>query len=256
MTNECEHCRDGLANHLYSRKIKPFLSIPCISNMIVTNPYSLLAPHKDKIRLTEYRKHDPVYTPDYIESLHDRPVFAMEQIHKNHTVIVDGTVQSGCEADACCINNTTNAISLRWADCQNITLYDPVKNVAACVHAGWQGLVQNVITNCTTTLVQSYDVEPNNLLAVSGASLCKNCAEFSDPNRELAGIDPKFFDGRNVDLVAIAHQQLLDAGLQESHIRLSNECPKCMSDVYWSYRGEQQVKDSRELRNFTVVELL
>ncbi len=126
---------------------------------------------------------------------------------------------------------------VRVADCQSFVFYDPHVQAAGILHAGWRGLVAGAIPQFIDIFQSEWQSDPRNIFVGAGPSLCQKCSEFTDPLAELPGVDPRFFEGRFVDLRGIADQQLSDAGILHDHIERLPDCTKCRNDLYWSYRG-------------------
>lgn len=217
--------------------------------------FTLLEPYLDRLQIAKCTKAHPTDLHEWAVE-HDCPIYQMQQEHGNTVLCITPDTKNYQLADAVCTNQTNVALSVRYADCQNFVLYDPTTHTLACVHAGYKGLVCKVLTACIQTLQKEYGVNPGDLLVASDASLCKQCAEFTDPVTELPGIDERFFNERLVDLVGIAKQELLDNGIAEEHIELSDQCTKCSCDEWFSYRGEEAVKTDSALRNVMIARLL
>ena len=135
---------------------------------------------------------------------------------------------------------------VRYADCQGVLYYDPVKNVVAAVHSGWRGNTKNIIGKAVSQMVREYSCDPADILVGVGPSLCGKCAEFSDPYRELPEFMHKYIGGgggdggasnRHVDLWQCAFDQLVDAGVLPSHIEMLRRCTLCENDQFFSFRG-------------------
>ncbi len=122
------------------------------------------------------------------------------------------------------------------ADCQAVMLYDPVRRVAANVHAGWRGSALNIIAATIATMRQDFASRPEDLRAAISPSLGPCCAEFVHYRREL----PPEFQAYQVrenffDFWAISRDQLLAAGLLPEHIEAARICTRCHAD-FFSYR--------------------
>ncbi|MDZ4209879.1 MAG: peptidoglycan editing factor PgeF [Candidatus Curtissbacteria bacterium] len=132
-------------------------------------------------------------------------------------------------------------LMVRFADCQGVLMFDPLKKVIAAVHSGWKGNVQNIIGKTVLKMVAEFGCEPSSLLVGISPSLGPCCAEFSDPYNEL----PKFMhqyvkDGR-VDLWQCSLDQLYEAGVSAEKIELSGRCTVCENDKFFSYRGGKKI---------------
>jgi polyphenol oxidase len=216
--------------------------------------FTSLLQYSNRLSVIVHNKQQ-VMTSEHYTALHGVPVYQMKQVHGNSVHIVNENTPNFVEADAICTNSTKVALSVRFADCQNLVLYDPVHHCVAVIHAGYKGLIAKVITQCIGTMCTKYGSQPQDVIVYSTASLQSECAEFTDPILELPGIDSKFFSGRYANLVAIANDELIQNGVLPQNIALSTECTKCNTHQWYSYRGEQAVKEYG-YRNMVFVRLL
>jgi polyphenol oxidase len=142
-------------------------------------------------------------------------------------------------ADALITNVPDLAVLVKQADCQGVILFDPNRGVVAVVHCGWRGSVANILTKVMARMKREFRCQERDLLACIGPSLGPCCAEFVDYKR----IFPEYFQAFKVntahfDLKAISRWQLLNAGLREENIQISDICTRCHTDLFYSYRGE------------------
>lgn len=167
---------------------------------------------------------------------------SLKQVHGNTVVIVDEASHRMIEGDAAATITPNLWLTIRAADCQQIAIYAPGKNVIGIAHAGWKGLKAGVVPALLQRMKAEWGIDGSKTIAIAGPSLCTSCAEFSDPTVELAGLDEHFFHGRNADLRSIADAQLMHEGILQQNIIRSLDCTKCMNGLYWSYRGEDKEK--------------
>lgn len=177
-----------------------------------------------------YTKADP--TPGIIEN-----GVALHQVHGNAVTIVHTPSDHTVTADAALTNAENLCLTIRVADCQAFAFYVPEYHVAGVLHAGWRGLVNGIIPAFFKRMKQKWTINPATVLIAATPSLCMQCAEFSDPVRELQGIKQQFFYGRHADLRAIADDQLMQCGFKAEHIERHADCTKCNPEQYWTYRG-------------------
>ncbi len=129
---------------------------------------------------------------------------------------------------------------VRFADCQGVLYFDPVRRVVAAVHAGWRGNTKNIIGKAVKKMGREYGSDPADILVGVGPSLCPNCAEFSDPNSELPEFMHKYINGRHVDLWQCAYDQLVIEGVKPEHIEIMRRCTVCENDKFFSFRVAKQ----------------
>ena len=128
---------------------------------------------------------------------------------------------------------------IKVVDCQAILLYDPKKEVASIVHAGWRGSVKNIPGNAVHLMHTYFGCNPEDIIAGVGPSLGPCCAEFRNWPQELPPDFSSFQVSENhFDFWAISQNQLLEAGLPRENIEIAGLCTKCHPEVFYSYRGE------------------
>jgi copper oxidase (laccase) domain-containing protein len=119
-------------------------------------------------------------------------------------------------------------------------LYDPEHRVAANVHCGWRGQVQNILAEAVRRLQTEFGSRPAVLRAGIGPGLGPCCAEFRHYGQEFPRhfwryqVRPYYFN-----LWDISRDQLRAAGLQPEHIDISGLCTKCRESEFFSYRRER-----------------
>lgn len=202
------------------------------------SPFSIFAPFENRLRVTMLTKKDAVAgDADLARILQNDRIVSLRQIHRNRTVTLRKPSRREQEADGIVSDAANLWLAVRTADCQPIVAYVPSQNIAGVLHVGWKGLVNGAIPAFFAHLHKEWNVEPTEALVAIGPSLCKACARFTDPRKELLGINSRFFHGHFADLPAIADDQLLAAGVLPGHIERHPDCTQCLHNLYWSYRG-------------------
>ena len=163
----------------------------------------------------------------------------LHQIHGKRTIRVYGPMDATEQADGMITDVIGLPLVIRIADCQNLCVVAPEKRVMGALHAGWRGLVAGAIEEFFAVLKKEWKIDPKDTWIAAGPSLCQACAEFTDPLKELPGIDPKFFDGRCVDLRGIADAKFAALGVPKDRIERHPDCTRCNPETYWSYRAER-----------------
>lgn len=205
---------------------------------MIIEPFSIFRPFADHFTVRFFTKEDSIATDDdAMHALETDRIASLKQIHGHRIVRIDAPTHRTEEADGLVTNANNLWLTIRAADCQQLIVYAPSKNVAGVVHAGWKGLKAGVIPSFFDMLKNEWNIDPSDTFVAIGPSLCTDCAEFTDPVTELAGLDPAFFHGRNADLRGIADWQLDELGVPTAHRERHPDCTKCKNDVYWSYRG-------------------
>lgn len=162
----------------------------------------------------------------------------LSQIHSDHIVeITTENCQQSLEGDAMITDTPGLALLIKTADCQALLLYDPLQKAIAAIHAGWKGLIQDIIPKTIQKMSDLYGSKPADLIAVFIPSLLSCCSEFSDPSHEIPQIYHDFIlQNNHVDLAGIADQQLIEAGVKPENVDRMPGCTMCDSDKYFSFR--------------------
>ncbi len=191
-----------------------------------------------ELTLELWTKDDQVNTHDHLQRYFgDRSLAIPKQVHGNRTIVTRKPMIFSEDADGIVTDHMDLTVAVRMADCQTFAVYAPTQRVIGVLHAGWRGLIKNAIPSFFDVLAQNWHIEPRETFVAAGPSLCQKCAEFSDPTNELPDIDPKFFNGRLVDLRGIADTQLDVLGVPQTQRERHPDCTRCQPEKYWSYRG-------------------
>ena len=170
---------------------------------------------------------------------------------------VDGLItdQPGC------------VLSMNFADCAPIFLYDPRRHAIGLGHAGWRGTVVDLPGAMVRAMTEQFGSDPADLVAAVGPCIGPCCYEvgqdviaavegaFVEPEPLLWGPDdhrPRTTDpsegtdrrpssavrrAAHFDLPEANRRNLLNAGV--NHIELSEYCTACRTDLFFSHRAEK-----------------
>jgi len=131
------------------------------------------------------------------------------------------------------------------ADCVPVLLWDAEGKAAAAVHCGWKSSVADILKNTVETMA-SLGTEPQNIRAALGPAIGACCFETDRDvpdavDRYLSGDTEGVWvlrpDGKYlVDLRLANKRRLLQLGVPEQGIDVSEECTVCSHEKYWSAR--------------------
>jgi len=168
---------------------------------------------------------------------------------------VDGLVtdQPGC------------VLTMSFADCAPILLYDPVHRAIGLGHAGWKGTVADLPGALVRAMAEQFGSAPADLLAAVGPCIGPCCYEVGEividaVSAAFASSDellrertndqrPTTNDSspatrhsppathRHFDLPEANRRNLLNAGVR--HVELSGHCTACRTDLFFSHRAEK-----------------
>lgn len=163
-----------------------------------------------------------------------------EQIHEDRIIKVmagRGWNNPLSDIDAFITIATGVPLCVRFADCQGVLLYDPVKKAAGAVHCGWRGNTKNIIGKTVIKMRKEFGCNSADLFVGISQSLGPCCAKFSDPKKELPDFMRKYIENRHVNLWQCSLDQLADAGVLAKNIELIGRCTVCENNHFFSYRG-------------------
>lgn len=139
------------------------------------------------------------------------------------------------------------------ADCIPILLFDPVRQVAAAVHAGWRGTAGAIAAQGVKAM-EGYGCKSGDIRAAIGPGIGPCCFETdADVPRAMAQqlgdlaapYVSKTDEKWRLDLKGINRALLLEAGVEPEHIDVSEECTCCLHEKYWSHRYTKGLRGSQ-----------
>lgn len=164
----------------------------------------------------------------------------MDQVHGNDVKIVNEQ-QNLYTCDALITDKKETPLMVMVADCIPILFFDGEKGVIAAAHAGRNGVYLNIAANVIKKMKKDFNCHVENINIVLGPSIQKCCYEVSQELADIAvkNFGKEFESNRFIDLQGIVKKQLIEAGIDENNIEISNICTKCGSGDYFSYRADK-----------------
>ena len=160
------------------------------------------------------------------------------------------------EADGLVTNEPRLTLTVFTADCVPVLLCDRENAVIGAVHCGWRSSVQDILGNAVDAMC-ALGAKPESICAAVGPAIGSCCfetdadvpqavrgyigAEAEACIRPEPGREGKFL----VDLRGANRLRLLQLGLKEENIDVSDECTVCKSDKYWSHRATKGLRGSQ-----------
>lgn len=137
-----------------------------------------------------------------------------------------------------------------YADCVPLYFVDPVHRAIALSHSGWRGTVRRMGQVTVERMAREYGTRPEDLAAVIGPSVCRECYEVGPEVAEAfrdefpAALHNRLFyrkpDGKyQLDLWEANRQVLLAAGLRNENIGMPGICTCCNPDFLFSHRASR-----------------
>lgn len=155
--------------------------------------------------------------------------------------------------DGIMTNEPGCALTMNFADCTPIFLYDPLQGAIGLGHAGWMGTVRDLPGALVRAMTAEFGSDPASLLAGIGPAIGPCCYEVGEPvisqvrrafkNASTLLVDapdgkPQADGGRpHFDLPRANRRNLQRAGVQ--HIEMSGLCTACRTDLFFSHRAEK-----------------
>ena len=175
----------------------------------------------------------------------------LNQVHGNDIFIIKpfGDYYSASDAlnyDAIVTRRTNLAICIKTADCVPVFIVDRIKKIIAVVHAGWKGTALEITAKVVRLLIEKYDSSPQDILTAIGPSIGQCCFEVDSAAANA------FFEHKNneaflfpsarpskwmLDLAEANRRQILNRGIPEANIDVSDLCTSCRQDLFFSHRG-------------------
>ncbi|GAB4269418.1 MAG: peptidoglycan editing factor PgeF [Candidatus Promineifilaceae bacterium] len=179
---------------------------------------------------------------------------------QNHTVVhahlVHGNVVARVTAvhqgalvprvDGLVTDEPGTALTMNFADCAPIFLYDPVHHAIGLGHAGWKGAVADLPGAMVRAMVCHFGSRPYELLAGIGPAISVRHYEVDEP--VISAVRAAFAESERLlvygagqkrpyfDLVAANVQNLRRAGVEA--IETSGLCTHERTDLFFSHRAE------------------
>lgn len=131
-----------------------------------------------------------------------------------------------------------------YADCTPIFFIDKNKTCIGMCHAGWRGTVNKIAEKLLKTMIDAFKVNLRNILVGIGPSICMEHYEIGDDlATEIKNLFPNyknilhfFNDKWHLDLWELNKLILLDNGILEENIFITNICTFENSDFLFSHR--------------------
>jgi polyphenol oxidase len=169
----------------------------------------------------------------------------MKQIHSNdvHIVNESDNYKNPPTCDALITNKKNIPLMVMVADCSPILFYDDVQKVIAVAHAGRKGAFSNIVHNVVDSFIQNFNSKAKDIYVSIGASICSLCYEVGEEiAKEAKVLNLEYaiethHNRYHLNIRKILKHQLLESGIQEKNIEISDECSSCLDEKYFSYRS-------------------
>ena len=169
-------------------------------------------------------------------------LFTVKQVHGDRVVEAAHTTGQ-TEADALWTNVPGTAVGVRTADCLPILIEDPRGRVAA-VHAGWRGVISEIVARTIEQLV-SQGAKVDELRVAIGPCIQRCCFEVDGALAERFGgsfgreviVQAEGQPRPRLDLPRAVKQTLERVGVLPGHVATLPQCTRC-EGRFFSHRRE------------------
>ena len=173
----------------------------------------------------------------------------IHQIHSNTVIYAQSTGFLG-NGDGMVTDKKGIFLRIVTADCLSIFLYDPHRKIIGLVHAGWRGVLQNIIASTVRQMELWFDTNPQEVFAAVGPFIQRCCYRVKEDVASKFDEDYLFHRRRffqmpmqesiyRLDLGAVAQDQLLKKGISACHIEIADECTFCRDNLFHSARRDK-----------------
>lgn len=154
------------------------------------------------------------------------------------------------DIDGLVTNEKGLCLSLFFADCVPVYFLDPVKEVIGLAHSGWKGTAEKISLHMVQRMQEVYGCRPEDILATVGPSICQTCYEvsqdvadvfrvrFSSKEQQIEILKEGKEEGKyQLDLWNAVSITLLEAGILEEHVAVTDVCTCCNPELLFSHRA-------------------
>ena len=203
------------------------------------------------------------------------PLVTLRQFHSDVIYVAAAPIvpaEDAPHADALVTRAPELLLGVQTADCVPILLADTRQRVVAAIHAGWRGTLARIAVKTLGRMRMEFGTRASDVVAALGPAIGRCCYEvgpevaqafatqfsgaadwFDGPFEQLShGEEPLWLPWLTMmppghvpppprvqlDLRASNRWQLMDAGVPESQIEVSDLCTACRADLLFSYRRE------------------
>ena len=235
--------KSGVINHAFTTRIGGVSEgIYSSMNMSFTNGDS------DRKVFENYRR-----ICEVIGTLPEKAVLSQQTHTNNVRIVTEDDIGKGIvkgrdytDVDGLITNIPGVTLVTQYADCTPLLFCDPVKKVIATSHAGWRGTASEIGRITVEKMCDKIGCNPKDILCAIGPSICQNCYEVDDavyaPLSKIPYLDKeKIFIKKDngkymLDLWETNKEILINSGIKEENIDVTDLCTNCHPDIFHSHR--------------------
>jgi purine-nucleoside/S-methyl-5'-thioadenosine phosphorylase / adenosine deaminase len=199
------------------------------------------------------------------------PLVTAKQIHSAVIHHITEAPKESLTGDGLITNLPEVVISVRTADCIPVLLADKRSKAVGAFHAGWRGTLARIVEKGVGEMQAKFGSKPKDIVSAIGPGIRRCCYEVSEEFRDTFAAQFEYsndlfdevFDSNalsikypllflnqrapghgvpatklHLDLIEANRRQLVDAGIAEKNIWISDLCTGCRTDLLFSHRAE------------------
>lgn len=153
------------------------------------------------------------------------------------------------DVDGLISNEPGIVLSTFYADCVPLYFVDPVHRAIGLSHSGWRGTVGRMGKVTLEAMNREFGTKPEEVICAIGPSICRACYEISEDvavefKHEFQGHEEEILiengNGKyQLDLWRTNELILLEAGVRQEHLAVTNICTCCNDKLLFSHRASQ-----------------
>ena len=184
-------------------------------------------------------------------------VVRVKQVHGNNiiTATKDSIVSDLSDinllvqADGIITKESGITLVTSHADCLPIYIISLEKKAVCLLHSGWRGTVNGISKNAINKMCFEFGCNKDKILCAIGPSIGYCCFEvdyevyehfYSLKNLDHSAFIRKKSNGKfNINLSEVTRQMLIESGIKNENIIISDICTCCSSDLLFSHRASK-----------------
>ena len=159
--------------------------------------------------------------------------------------------------DAIITNKKGMLLKVSVADCTPVFIYDKKTNAIGDIHSGWRGTVKRITEKTARLMNETYGSKYEDMIVCIGPCIGKDHFEVQDDVKEIfenefkelkledfivnKGLDENGVQKYLIDTSYVIKMNMINLGVKENNIYISDICTVCHVDKIHSHRGDAEV---------------
>lgn len=163
-----------------------------------------------------------------------------------HNIHITSDSESGNiipETDALITDSPNIFLAVTNADCFPVYFFDPEHKAVGIAHAGWKGVVENIVGKTVRRLKKNFKSNEKKILAGIGPGIRECHFEILKENLKYYKNYPEYVIKKDkkvfINLAGIIRKRLLKEGVRKENLEDCNLCTHCLKNKYFSYRRDK-----------------